>query len=716
MIRLCTFAVVLALGAGPVAAKDYLVSDQAAYRVAAKQVQAGDNIILANGEWRDFEIVFSGKGRAGQPITLISETAGKVILTGKSNLKIGGSHMLVTGLVFRDGYSPTGEVISFRRNKDDLATDSRVTEVVIDHFSQPDRFQSDYWVGLYGQRNRFDHNDLIGKTNQGVTLAVRLDSEGSRANHHRIDHNYFGPRPVLGSNGGETIRIGTSAYSMHDSQTVVEDNVFDRCDGEVEIVSIKSGANVVRRNLFLESRGSVVLRHGNGNLVERNIFLGNGKDHSGGVRVINRDQIVRDNYMEGLRGTGFASALTVMNGVPNSPINRYVQVDNAVISHNSIVDSDRITLAAGADKERTAPPVNSQFVDNLLQLANGAKSLLMLDDVSGIKFSGNVMVGESASQTGIAVKPLTLTRADNGLLYPADDNDVGAPRDLVVPTLDSVGAKWYAKPARIALFGTGAPVAVVPGDDNLETALASAPSGSCLSLAPGRYVVDRTLQIAKSLCIESTSGGRATIDFSRAPLFEIAKGGDLRLAHIDIRSSDAPDAVGNAVIRTAAEPMPANFTLELDDVDVAGLTVNKAFDVIAIGKGAMADRIHIKDSRFSDISGMVVAANSEVDDFGRYNAEYLDIDGSSFDHVQGGIVNLYRGGTDESTFGPHFRFEKNKVINSGDKNAPVLALVGVQQIGITDNQFEHSGPIAVTKTTGTPQVTMARNSIDGAVR
>ncbi len=716
MIRLCTFAVVLAFGVAPAAAKNFLVSDQAAYRAAAKQVQAGDVIILANGEWRDFEIVFSGKGQAGKPITLISETAGEVILTGKSNLKIGGSHMLVTGLVFRNGYSPTSEVISFRRNKDDLATDSRVTEVVIDHFNQPDRFQSDYWVGLYGQRNRFDHNNLVGKTNQGVTLAVRLDSDGSRANHHRIDHNYFGPRPVLGSNGGETIRIGTSAYSMYDSQTVVEDNVFDRCDGEVEIVSIKSGANVVRRNLFLESRGSVVLRHGNGNLVERNIFLGNGKDHSGGVRVINRDQIVRDNYMEGLRGTGFASALTVMNGVPNSPINRYVQVDNAVISHNSIVDSERLTLAAGADKERTAPPINSQFNDNLLQLANGAKSLLLLDDVSGIKFGGNVMVGDTSPHAGVAAKPLTLTRAANGLLYPEGKNDVGAPRDLVVPTLDSVGAKWYAKPLQTALFGTGVPVAVVPGDDNLATALASAPRGSCLSLAPGRYAVDRTLQIAKSLCIESASGGRATIDFSRAPLFEIAKGGNLRIAHVDIRSSDAPDAVGNAVIRTAAEPMPANFTLELDDVDVAGLTVNKSFDVIAIGKGAMADRVHIKDSRFSDISGMVVAANSEVDDFGRYNAEYIEIEGSSFDGVKGGIVSLYRGGTDESTFGPHFRFEKNKVNNSGGKNAPALALVGVQQIAITDNQLQHSGPIAVTKTTGTPQVTMARNTIDGAVK
>ncbi len=48
-----------------------------------------------------------------------------------------------------------------------------------------------------------------------------------------------------------------------------------------------------------------MLRHGNGNLVERNIFLGKGVADTGGVRVINRDQIVRGNYFEDLAGTSF---------------------------------------------------------------------------------------------------------------------------------------------------------------------------------------------------------------------------------------------------------------------------------------------------------------------------------------------------------------------------------------------------------------------------
>ncbi|VAV98076.1 Alginate lyase precursor, partial [hydrothermal vent metagenome] len=196
----------------PAQAEHYFVKNQAEYAIAEKKLVAGDIIILANGVWRDFEIKISGKGTKSKPITLISEDAGKVILSGQSNLRIGGEYILVTGLVFRDGYSPTGEVISFRRSTKELARNSRVTEVVIDGFSKPDRYDSDHWVVIYGKKNRFDHNHLVGKTNKGVTVAVRLYSKDNRENHHRIDHNYFGPRPVLGSNGGETLRIGTSKY------------------------------------------------------------------------------------------------------------------------------------------------------------------------------------------------------------------------------------------------------------------------------------------------------------------------------------------------------------------------------------------------------------------------------------------------------------------------------------------------------------------------
>ncbi|NIP19384.1 MAG: alginate lyase, partial [Xanthomonadales bacterium] len=292
------------------------VHDQAEYRDAVKNAGPGDTIVLANGEWKDFEILFTGEGEAGKPITLTAEEKGKVFITGRSNLRLAGQHLVVSGLVFRDGHTPTSEVIAFKRDSEHLANHSRVTEVVIDAFNNPERTETDYWVMIYGKNNRFDHNYLAGKSNNGVTLAVRLNAPENQENRHRIDHNYFGHRPELGSNGGETMRIGTSHYSLTDSFTTVENNWFERCNGEVEIISSKSGGNVYRGNVFLESRGTLTLRHGNGNLIENNVFFGNGVDHTGGIRVINKRQTVRNNYMEGLKGYRFGAALTVMNGVP----------------------------------------------------------------------------------------------------------------------------------------------------------------------------------------------------------------------------------------------------------------------------------------------------------------------------------------------------------------------------------------------------------------
>ena len=91
-------------------------------------------------------------------------------------------------------------------------------------------------------------------------------------NSHRIDHNYFGSRPELGENGGETIRVGTSTYSRTSSKTLIENNIFRGCNGESEIISNKSGDNIYRNNLFIESEGTLTLRHGNNALVENNVF------------------------------------------------------------------------------------------------------------------------------------------------------------------------------------------------------------------------------------------------------------------------------------------------------------------------------------------------------------------------------------------------------------------------------------------------------------
>ena len=699
-------------------AKSWLVDTQQAYKTALDKVVPGDEIVLANGNWENFEVLFSAKGTKDKLITLRGETKGKVFLTGQSNLRIAGEYLVVTGLVFTQGYTPTSEVISFRQNKKNLANNVRVTEVVIDEFSNPDRFESDYWVGLYGKNNRFDHSYLAGKRNKGVTMAVRLTDEASRENHHRIDNNYFGPRPVFGSNGGETLRIGTSHFSLTDSLTVVENNYFDRCNGEVEIISVKSGKNQIRNNVFFESRGTLTLRHGNGNVVENNVFIGNGVDHTGGIRVINRDQVVRNNYLEGLTGYRFGSGFTVMDGVPNSKINRYHQVVNANIYNNTFVNVENIHLAAGSDAERSAVPQETRIKNNLIYNENHADAFSVFDDISGISFDNNYInkVSFPKISQGFVNKPITLKRAENGLLYPTNIKGVGISDSLKPVKKSATGPSWYKKLEPVVEFSSGKTIAVSPGENTIFDAIKAANSGDKLLLAVGQYQEGKIVKLTKTITIESEEKGAAIIHFERATFIEIANGGSLKLSGITINGSEAPDSSGNVLFRTAKWGMYKNYRFVVEDSTFADLDVNHSFHFFDAGSRSLATDITVTNSTFNNITGDLFRLNKETDDLGIYNASYLTITGNVINKVGGALVKLYRGGRDESTFGPHLLFSKNTVTDSGkekrNKSKALIALHGVQVTNIADNTITNSAGISVEHTNGEPRTDISNNTFN----
>ena len=695
----------LVSAAHPALARDLLVTDQAQYKAAVKKAQPGDTIILADGEWRDFQIVFTGAGTAAKPIALTAQTKGKVLVTGQSNLRIAGKFLLVSGLVFKDGASPTDQVISFRRDSKTLATDSRVTETVIDGFSKPDRRAEDIWVALYGTGNRVDHSHFEGKTNAGVTLAVIRRAGDPLDNGHRIDHNYFGPRPPLGSNGGETIRIGTSEESLSDSHTIVERNIFDRTSGEVEIVSVKSGGNIVRENLVLASQGAFVLRHGNGNLVERNIFFGKGVPDTGGVRIINRDQIVRDNYFEGLAGSSFKSAITVMNGVPNSVINRYHQVANARIERNSLIDVARITLAAGADAERSAPPVGSKFERNLIVGAKGADPFRAEGEIGGIAFAGNVQAKVAKPLLGAGVEPreVKLERAANGLLYPTDAAlaAVGAPRDLKPVTREEVGASWYRGDTPEAAFGAGV-TRPIAANASLTQAVADAKAGDTLALATGTYDIAAPLTVQRRLTIAGAKDAKPVLRVASS-LARIEGGGGLRLENLAIDASASP---GNGALIAVGAGVAPNYSIALDRVSVRGPGKGR-LDGITMAPGTFADDVTITNSDFSSM-GVVVAATGEQQPKGWYPMERLTISGSRFAGVAM-VADLLRKGTDESTFGPWFAMTGSSVADSGAGGAS-LRISGAQHTDIARNSFAKSDGILVIHSVGAPETRIASNA------
>lgn len=333
----------------------------------------GDTVVMANGTWTNVEIEFFAAGAPGDSITLRAETPGHVVLDGDSRLKIGGQYLKVDGLWFDKGALSSGHVIEFRRSSSNLATHSRLTNCAVTDYNPPNYLTQYKWVSVYGRHNRVDHCHFAGKTHDGATVVVWLNDPPDDAPvWHRIDNNFFGHRPELGKNGGETLRIGTSSRSMQNAHVTVEHNLFEECDGEIEIISNKSGQNIFRHNTFRRSSGVLTLRHGNDAHVYGNFFLGEGKNGSGGVRIIGERHRVYNNYFQDLEGSDYRAAISFVNGIPNSPLNRYFQVKKAVVAFNTFVNVEQaFIMGAGSSSSQSLAPDSLLIVNNLVHTRNG---------------------------------------------------------------------------------------------------------------------------------------------------------------------------------------------------------------------------------------------------------------------------------------------------------------------------------------------------------
>lgn len=696
--------------------KGKLVKNIDQFETAVNEAAPGSVIVLANGVWNNAELNFRGKGTEEHPIQLIAQTKGKVFLEGQSNLRISGEYLVISGLVFRNGYSPTGTVIRFREKKGVYAYHCRLTECVIDNFNGPERQDTESWIDIYGQNNRVDHCELIGKRSRGVTLTVRLSDENCQNNNHRIDHNYFGYRQSLGSNGGETIRIGTSHYSLSRSGTVVDTNFFDRCDGEVEIISNKSCWNKYINNTFYKSCGTLTFRHGHDNDAIGNFFYGDYKVNTGGLRIINERNKAINNYFYGITGYRFRSALAILNGVPNSPINRYNQVIGGVVKNNTFIDCDNIQLCAGSDEERSAVPIETLIENNIFYHDQKENIFTIFDDISGITFSNN-LVNKSIPpffKSGFELKNIDLTKNEAGYFVPVNvENGIGSSLTEPIATKENTGTSWYHAKEQELLFRVGKTINVKPGLNTLFEAVHASNKGDVIVLAEGDYENTKKITCNHPITIEGKSQ-KSILYTEQSAMFIIENEGALELKDLSISGKRSPDMTGNSIVSTSKYSMNRNYKLFVENCKVTDLKVNKAFNFLKSAKSTVADSILITNSSFSNVSGDILSFNQETDDLGVYNAEFVHLENSKFKNIEGAVLNLYRGGTDESTIGPWLRMLNCEIENSGlgkrNKTQSCLSIHGVQNTIIEGNKFINSGALILFHINGEPKTTIKNNS------
>ncbi len=340
------------------------------------------------------------EGTKERPITLRAATPGKTIFTGDSRLRISGHHVVVEGLWFRDPALKEGDVIELRTSVHDFAYGCTVRGCAVTASSSgPEKGTNARFFSFYGTGNTLEHSHLEGKTTGGPTLVVWLTGGGEGG--HVIRANYFGPRPRLGENGGETMRIGDSSTAHLNGHCEITGNLFQRCNGEVEIISLKSNENRVAANTFLECEGAVTLRHSHRSVVENNLFLGRHKKYTGGVRIIGEDHKVIGNWMVECDGTGPRSAVSFMNAIPDSPASGYYQVKRALVAGNAFMDcAASLTIGVQNNAACTLPPVDCVIRDNMF-VSPEHRLVTLVTEAPGWKWEHNLMDGRSLGVEGL---------------------------------------------------------------------------------------------------------------------------------------------------------------------------------------------------------------------------------------------------------------------------------------------------------------------------
>jgi poly(beta-D-mannuronate) lyase len=735
--------------------KTISVKDYVELSNAISQAMPGDEIVLANGVWKDVQIKFMGVGTKEHPIILRAETPGKVFIEGESFLHLAGEYLIVNGLYFRNGFTPLTGIIRFKVGEDSVANNCSITSCVIENFNKPNRLQNDRWIEFYGRYNQLNACYITGKSNDGETIRVFQDGYENTSNYHQIVNNYFGPRPRKGGPRAETIRIGDSKTSMSSGFVNVSNNYFEACNGEVEIISDKTNFNTFKNNIFYKCEGSLVLRHGSFTTVDGNVFIGGDEsDFYGGIRVVSTGHWIINNYFYKIKGEQFRSPLALMNGIPMSPLNRYKQVTDVVVAYNTWIDcKSPWHIGVGQNLEsvdvlpkyeiRSAPPIRSIIANNIIYNHQvDTMSLVNHSSLEGIIFSNNVVDtkdGTDAENGAFKSEKIAMAQLNDWLYVPTnfqdsvlsnvyvgfefdkiktdvfgnsrvDRNSIGAISQTPTKeqyTIDKkkYGPDWYTFDKAFAAPNI---LEASSAEGQLADKIANALDGDIIELIDQVYTIEASLKIDKDITIRSKDVvDQAQIIFmgpKNASAFEMHPTSKLRLNNVKIKSNN--ELIAFAPLQ---ENMRMSYNLFIDNCIIEDFSA-----VLHAYSASFADSIIITKSTIKDCTnGIVLAAEPAKGD---YNAEIVSISQSQFINVQKDVINFYRGGYDESTIGGCLTVSESVFSDCGkqEKSGVLIKTRGIVNVRMVDNTFSNNSVKQIAVLWGEKNNHHANNTINNS--
>ena len=75
------------------------------------KVQPGDTILLDKGQWKNVALQIETNGTKEKPVVIAAAEPGAVEFTGNSYIQFGSNHVVVSGILFTNGFTEKGATV-----------------------------------------------------------------------------------------------------------------------------------------------------------------------------------------------------------------------------------------------------------------------------------------------------------------------------------------------------------------------------------------------------------------------------------------------------------------------------------------------------------------------------------------------------------------------------------------------------------------------------
>ena len=207
-------------------------------------------------------------------------------------------------------------------------------------------------------------------------------------------------------------------------------------------------------------------------------------------------------------------------------------------------------------------------------------------------------------------------------------------------------------------------------------------------------MLEEGLLITRPTVIRAAEGVSPEVIFAGRKgqsMITICDGGSLTVRGIRFSGRLTPGrSLADAIISTAKD-MTTPYTLTVEDCSFEDCG-ESGFNPIRGMKGTFADSVVIRRCNFAALSGDAINFAGETEDKGRYNADDMIIEDCRFERILGIPINIYRGGSDESTAGPYVSISGCEFTDCCNKaRGSVIRITGAQVLSITGCSFVSSG-------------------------